>query len=93
MAAVGARVRVVDRALDRVHESRALAIQPRTLEVLASLGVSDEMVAAGSAPRRWPSPSHREESGMWQMIFMTISRSPLNGPFGLTSNSEASATA
>ena len=31
----GARVRVVDRLPDRVHESRALAVQPRTLEVLA----------------------------------------------------------
>ena len=48
LAAVGARVRVVDRALDRVHESRALAVQPRTLEVLAGLGVTDEMVARGN---------------------------------------------
>ena len=34
----GARVRLVDRQLDQVHESRALAIQPRTLEVLAEIG-------------------------------------------------------
>lgn len=44
----GARFRIVDRALDRVHESRALAIQPRTLEVLAGLGVSDRLVAQGN---------------------------------------------
>ncbi|SEE69731.1 FAD-dependent monooxygenase [Jiangella alba] len=44
----GARFRVVDRALDRVHESRALAIQPRTLEVLAGLGLSDQLVAHGN---------------------------------------------
>ncbi|MCO1593939.1 FAD-dependent monooxygenase [Micromonospora sp. RHAY321] len=48
LAALGVRVRVVDRSLDRVQESRALAIQPRTLEVLASLGVTDEMVAVGN---------------------------------------------
>jgi 2-polyprenyl-6-methoxyphenol hydroxylase-like FAD-dependent oxidoreductase len=29
--ALGASVRIVDRQLDRVHESRALAVQPRTL--------------------------------------------------------------
>ncbi|MEV0804880.1 FAD-dependent monooxygenase [Micromonospora sp. NPDC050200] len=48
LAAFGVRVRVVDRAVDRVHESRALAIQPRTLEVLAGLGVTDELVARGN---------------------------------------------
>ncbi|MGC5022384.1 FAD-dependent monooxygenase [Micromonospora sp. DT47] len=48
LAAFGVRVRLVDRAMDRVHESRALAIQPRTLEVLAGLGVTDELVACGN---------------------------------------------
>jgi 2-polyprenyl-6-methoxyphenol hydroxylase-like FAD-dependent oxidoreductase len=48
LAAFGVRARIVDRALDRVHESRALAIQPRTLEVLAGLGVTDELVASGN---------------------------------------------
>ncbi|SCG76941.1 FAD-dependent monooxygenase [Micromonospora inositola] len=48
LAAFGVRARVVDRALDRVHESRALAIQPRTLEVLAGLGVTAELVASGN---------------------------------------------
>src|SRR5215475_11024882 len=47
LAAHGRRPRIIDRGLDRVHESRALAIQPRTLEVLAGLGVTDELVAAG----------------------------------------------
>ncbi len=46
--AFGVRARLVDRQDDRVHESRALAIQPRTLEVLAPLGVSDELVAGGN---------------------------------------------
>lgn len=44
----GARFRIVDRAPDRVHESRALGVQPRTLEVLAGLGVTDEMVERGN---------------------------------------------
>lgn len=48
LAAFGLRSRLIDRSLDRVHESRALAIQPRTLEVLAGLGVSDELVACGN---------------------------------------------
>src|SRR6266487_3974290 len=48
LVAHGVRPRIVDRASDRVHESRALAIQPRTLEVLAPLGVTDELVALGN---------------------------------------------
>lgn len=48
LAAQGVRPRVIDRGLDRVHESRALAIQPRTLEVLAGLGVTQSLIAAGN---------------------------------------------
>jgi 2-polyprenyl-6-methoxyphenol hydroxylase-like FAD-dependent oxidoreductase len=48
LRAFGARFRLIDRQLDRAHESRALAIQPRTLEVLAGLGISAEMIAAGN---------------------------------------------
>ncbi|MEV0428252.1 FAD-dependent monooxygenase [Micromonospora sp. NPDC050495] len=48
LARHGVKVRLVDRALDRVHESRALAVQPRTLEVLAGFGLADKMVAAGN---------------------------------------------
>src|SRR5260370_14155956 len=48
LAASGIQVRLIDRGLDRVHESRALAIQPRTLEVLAGLGVTDELIACGN---------------------------------------------
>jgi 2-polyprenyl-6-methoxyphenol hydroxylase-like FAD-dependent oxidoreductase len=40
LAAFGIPVMVIDRAADRAHESRALAIQPRTLEVLAGLGAT-----------------------------------------------------
>src|SRR4051812_620188 len=48
LAAFGVRPVLVDAATDRVHESRALAVQPRTLEVLRPFGVSDELVAHGS---------------------------------------------
>jgi len=48
LAEFGVASRVIDRGQDRVHESRALAIQPRTLEVLAGLGVTDQLVANGN---------------------------------------------
>jgi 2-polyprenyl-6-methoxyphenol hydroxylase-like FAD-dependent oxidoreductase len=48
LAACGVRPRIIDRGRDRVHESRALAIQPRTLEVLAGLAVTDKLVACGN---------------------------------------------
>jgi 2-polyprenyl-6-methoxyphenol hydroxylase-like FAD-dependent oxidoreductase len=48
LTALGVRPRLVDRNLHRVRESRALAIQPRTLEVLAGLGVTDRLVSAGN---------------------------------------------
>jgi 2-polyprenyl-6-methoxyphenol hydroxylase-like FAD-dependent oxidoreductase len=48
LQAFGTRFRLVDRLLDRVHESRALAVQPRTLEVLTGLGVADTMVERGN---------------------------------------------
>ncbi|HET6774507.1 MAG TPA: FAD-dependent monooxygenase [Acidimicrobiales bacterium] len=48
LRACGAAVRIVDRLADRVHESRALAIQPRTLEVLAGLDLADALVERGN---------------------------------------------
>ena len=44
LQAFGATVRIVDRQLDRVHESRALGVQPRTLEVLRGLGLAEELI-------------------------------------------------
>jgi len=52
LADFGVRFRVVDRQLDRIHESRALAIQPRTLEVLARHGVSQRLVERGNPAAR-----------------------------------------
>ena len=43
----GASVRVVDRAPTAVHESRALVLVPRTMEVLAGLGVTGELLRRG----------------------------------------------
>ncbi|MEU8567810.1 FAD-dependent monooxygenase [Streptomyces pathocidini] len=49
LARYGVRFRLVDRALDRVHESRALGVQARTLEVLERFdGVADAMVERGN---------------------------------------------
>ncbi|HEX8134154.1 MAG TPA: FAD-dependent monooxygenase, partial [Actinomycetes bacterium] len=48
LQAFGATVRIVDRQPDRVHESRELAVQPRTLEVLRGLGVTQELLAHGN---------------------------------------------
>jgi 2-polyprenyl-6-methoxyphenol hydroxylase-like FAD-dependent oxidoreductase len=44
--------RIIDRQLDRVHESRALAIQPRTLEVLARHGLAQPLVDLGNSAIR-----------------------------------------
>ena len=48
----GVPFRIVERSLDRTHESRALAVQARTLEILDSLGLADAMVARGSTSTR-----------------------------------------
>lgn len=52
LRAAGASLRLVDAADDRVHESRALAVQPRTLEVLRPFGVVAELVARGNPAAR-----------------------------------------
>ncbi|WP_081882116.1 FAD-dependent monooxygenase [Cryobacterium sp. MLB-32] len=48
LARYGIRFRIIDQALDRAHESRALAIQSRTLEVLTASGVAADLVEAGN---------------------------------------------
>jgi 2-polyprenyl-6-methoxyphenol hydroxylase-like FAD-dependent oxidoreductase len=48
LQALGASFRIVDRQPDRVHESRALGVQPRTLEVLRGLGVTEELLERGN---------------------------------------------
>ena len=48
----GVRFRLIDRARDRVHESRALAVQARTLELLDSIGLAEPLVARGNLSAR-----------------------------------------
>ena len=48
----GVRARIIDRSLDRAHESRALGVQARTLELLQGLGLGDELVALGNPSAR-----------------------------------------
>ena len=43
---------MIDRALDRAHESRALGVQARTLEVLQSLGLGETLVGRGNPSAR-----------------------------------------
>jgi 2-polyprenyl-6-methoxyphenol hydroxylase-like FAD-dependent oxidoreductase len=43
----GARVRIVERRVEPFRPSRALVVQPRTLEVLRPLGVTDALMANG----------------------------------------------
>lgn len=51
LLSAGVSFRIVDAAPGPVHESRALAIQARTLEVLDRAGVSPQLVAAGDPAR------------------------------------------
>src|SRR5829696_3668057 len=48
----GIPFRIVDRAPDRARESRALAVQARTLELLQLVGVADALVARGNTSAR-----------------------------------------
>ena len=48
----GASVRIVDRAPTAVHESRALVVQPRTLELLAGAGITADLVERGRSTVR-----------------------------------------
>lgn len=48
----GTSFRIIDRKLKRGEQSRALALQPRTLEALRPFGISGELSAAGSPARR-----------------------------------------
>lgn len=47
LARQGVRARIIDRNEGPVQESRAIAIQPRTLELFDQLGIVDEFLARG----------------------------------------------
>lgn len=48
----GVRTRIVDRLIDRAHESRALVVHARSLEIFRDLGISDTLVRRGSKAAR-----------------------------------------
>jgi 2-polyprenyl-6-methoxyphenol hydroxylase-like FAD-dependent oxidoreductase len=53
LRAFGVSLRLVDAAADRVHESRALAMQPRTLEVLRPVAaVAESLIERGNRAAR-----------------------------------------
>src|SRR5215208_3446744 len=52
LARFGVQFRLVDRAMDRAHESRALGVQARSLEVLQTLGLGEVLVRRGNASAR-----------------------------------------
>jgi 2-polyprenyl-6-methoxyphenol hydroxylase-like FAD-dependent oxidoreductase len=43
----GVRFRLIDRSLDRTRESRALGVQARTLEILQTIGLGEQLAARG----------------------------------------------
>jgi 2-polyprenyl-6-methoxyphenol hydroxylase-like FAD-dependent oxidoreductase len=44
----GVAFRLIDRNTDRVHESRALAVQARTVEIFDALGIGEDLVKRGN---------------------------------------------
>jgi 2-polyprenyl-6-methoxyphenol hydroxylase-like FAD-dependent oxidoreductase len=52
LARFGVRFRIIDRMFDRTRESRALAVQARSLEVLQSLGLAEVLAARGRTTTR-----------------------------------------
>lgn len=51
LASFGTSFRIIDRSITRSKESRALALQPRTLEALRPFGISSALMAAGHPAR------------------------------------------
>ena len=52
LSAFGARFRIIDRLRDRSRESRALAVQARTLEVFQTLRLGEALVSRGNTSTR-----------------------------------------
>jgi 2-polyprenyl-6-methoxyphenol hydroxylase-like FAD-dependent oxidoreductase len=52
LGSFGVPFRIVDRAPTAVHDSRALAVQARTLEILQSFGLGEALVARGNPSAR-----------------------------------------
>lgn len=52
LARFGVKLRIVDKQPDRAHESRALAVQSRSLEVLQSIGLGEVLTRRGRTSTR-----------------------------------------
>jgi 2-polyprenyl-6-methoxyphenol hydroxylase-like FAD-dependent oxidoreductase len=52
LARWGVRFRIIDKRPDRAHESRALGVQPRSLELLQSIGLGERLAARGRRTTR-----------------------------------------
>ncbi len=52
LARWGIRFRIIDKRPDRAQESRALAVQPRSLELLQSIGLGERLAARGQTTTR-----------------------------------------
>lgn len=52
LARFGVRFRIVDKAHDRAGESRALAVQARSLEVLQTLSLGEKLASRGRTTTR-----------------------------------------
>ena len=52
LARFGTRFRIIDKQPDRAHESRALGVQARTLEILQSFGSGEELARRGRTTTR-----------------------------------------
>ena len=52
LARFGVRFRIIDKQPDRAHESRALGVQARSLEVLQALGLGEALAARGRTTTR-----------------------------------------
>jgi 2-polyprenyl-6-methoxyphenol hydroxylase-like FAD-dependent oxidoreductase len=52
LARFGVRFRIIDKAHNRAGESRALAVQARSLEVLQTLGLGEELASRGRTTTR-----------------------------------------
>ena len=52
LARFDVQFRVIDRALDRAHESRALVVQARSLEIFQCLGLGEVLIRRGNASAR-----------------------------------------
>ena len=50
--AFGVRIRIVDRLIDRAHESRALVMHARSLEIMRDLGVVETLRRRGNTSTR-----------------------------------------